>query len=270
MIVVVLMRLWLDADKSLEENAETFFVRSKKAKKKSKGAASAVERISTTKIKKKEPKTNTGIRRKKEYWYMNYRWFFIDDNTLVIGGRDANTNEEIIKRRTEPYDIVFHAEMPGSPFFVIKGSKGRVFSDDEKQFVANATASYSRAWKYGVSFIDIFCVAPNQVSKKARAGEYLSKGSFMIRGNKEFYKGILLLYGSIISIDSSSYIMITPHERDDSFVRIMPGNMKPSDAAKSILNNLDSQLYINADEIISCLPSGNVVLEFLNKRGAGS
>ncbi|MFT4309113.1 MAG: NFACT RNA binding domain-containing protein [Candidatus Woesearchaeota archaeon] len=264
------MRLWLDADKSLEENAESFFVRSKKAKKKSRGAASAVERISSSEIKKKERKTTSSVKRKKEHWYMKYRWFFIDDNTLIIGGRDANTNEEIIKRRTEPYDIVFHAEMPGSPFFVIKGSKGRLFTEDEKQFVANATASYSRAWKYGVSFIDIFCVAPTQVSKKARAGEYLSKGSFMIRGNKEFYKGILLLYGSIITLDSSSYIMITPQERDDSFVRIIPGSMKPSDAAKSILSNLDNKTDINADEIILSLPAGNVELEFLKKRGESS
>jgi len=262
-IIVVVMRVKLDITKSLEENATILFETGKKAKKKAVGAKNAASRIASTEIKKKDT-TKSNIRtERKIHWYMNYRWFYTKEGNLAIGGRDTDSNEEIIKKRLEPFDLVFHAEIPGSPFFVLKGAKENVFSDSEKQAVADATATYSRAWKYGVAFVDVFSVQPNQVSKKARAGEYVSKGSFMIKGKKDFYQGILKLYAVIKEVDSDYYIMFTPEEYDDFFMTIHSGSEKTSDAAKKIIKYCSDKGYnFSADEIIAGLPPGNVSVSF--------
>jgi hypothetical protein len=263
------MRIKLDITKSLEENAAILFETAKKARRKSIGAKDAASRLSAAPVKPKEKRQKVPSPDKKTYWYMQYRWFYTARGNLAIGGRDATSNEEIIKKRMEQFDIVFHAEIPGSPFFILKGFRGVSFSDDEKQAIANATASYSRAWKYGVSFIDVFCVSPGQVSKKARAGEYVSKGSFMIHGSKDFFQGELRIFGAIKKIDSDAYIMFTPQKADDSFVEITSGNEKPSDAAKKIIAHLSSKGYdFGADEIIAGLPPGNLSLRFIENQGA--
>jgi predicted ribosome quality control (RQC) complex YloA/Tae2 family protein len=228
------MRIKLDVHKSLEENAASLFEVAKKAKRKSIGAKDAVTRLSTSDIAVKDKKKQLKSVIKKTHWFMKYRWFFTSEGNLAIGGKDADTNEEIIKKRVEPYDLIFHAEIPGSPFFVLKGSKGIVFTENEKQSVANATASYSRAWKYGVAFVDVFCVLPNQVSKKARAGEYVSKGAFMIHGKKEFYKGELELTLSLHMIGDDEFVMSSGENNKNGFAILKTGSMKASDVAKKI------------------------------------
>jgi predicted ribosome quality control (RQC) complex YloA/Tae2 family protein len=245
------MRIKLDVHKSLEENAAILFEVAKKAKKKSKGAKEAVSRLSTTDIIEKDKKKKSQISPKKTHWFMKYRWFFTSEGNLAIGGKDADTNEEIIKKRVEPFDLIFHAEIPGSPFFVLKGKKGIAFTENEKQSVANATASYSRAWKYGVAFVDVFCVLPNQVSKKARAGEYVSKGAFMIHGKKEFYKGELELTLSFYKIGEDEYVMSSGENNKKGFAILKTGSMKDSDVAKKL------------NEIVKSLKN-DIIVEDLN------
>ena len=53
-------------------------------------------------------------------WYEKFRWFESSDGFLVIGGRDATSNEIVVKKHVEPNDVVFHADVQGAPFFVIK------------------------------------------------------------------------------------------------------------------------------------------------------
>ena len=55
-------------------------------------------------------------------WYERYRWFITTDGLLVIGGRDASSNSALIRKHLTEHDIVFHAEVHGSPFFIIKNA----------------------------------------------------------------------------------------------------------------------------------------------------
>jgi len=45
-------------------------------------------------------------------WYEKFRWFISSDDFLILGGRDATSNEIVIKKHTEKNDLVFHR-----PFF---------------------------------------------------------------------------------------------------------------------------------------------------------
>ena len=116
------MKLVLDTTKSLEENAALYFEKSKKAKRKVEGIEKTIEltkkKMFFEEEKKQEQKKYVEAPQKK--WYMKFRWFISSDGFLCIGGRDATTNEILVKKHTEKTDLVFHTDLAGSPFFVIK------------------------------------------------------------------------------------------------------------------------------------------------------
>ncbi|MBW2992911.1 DUF814 domain-containing protein, partial [Candidatus Woesearchaeota archaeon] len=142
-----------------------------------------LEKIKKEKIIKKETKEPKTITKKE--WYEKFRWFYSSEGFLCIGGRDATTNEIVVKKHTEPNDIIFHTEMAGSPFFIIK-TKGKRPDKQTLEECAQATASYSKAWKLGIASTDTFYVKPDQVTKEAKTGEFIARGAFMIYGKKNF------------------------------------------------------------------------------------
>src|SRR5919106_1582251 len=122
-------------------------------------------------------------------WYERYRWFITGNGLLAIGGRDASSNSAIIRKHLTEYDIVFHAEVYGSPFFIIKNAIKAGEIETTLQEVAQATVSFSRAWKDGLSSADAYWVMPDQIKKGAPTGQYLPKGSFVIEGKRNYIKG---------------------------------------------------------------------------------
>src|SRR5207253_7206454 len=87
-------------------------------------------------------------------WYERYRWFNTNEGLLAIGGRDASSNSAIIRKHLTENDIVFHAEVHGSPFFILKDAKHLGENGASFMEVAQATVSFSRAWKDGLSSAD--------------------------------------------------------------------------------------------------------------------
>ena len=55
-------------------------------------------------------------RQKKREWYEKFHWFFSSEGFLCVGGKDATSNEVIIKKHLEKNDLVLHTDMAGSPF----------------------------------------------------------------------------------------------------------------------------------------------------------
>ena len=119
----------LNINKSIEQNTAIYYEKAKKAKKKLKGALQALEtsrkkleelnKKRIEKLEKIEEETSKKVEQEKKEWYEKFRWFYSSEGFLCIGGRDATTNEIIIKKHTEKDDLVFHTKIEGSPFFVI-------------------------------------------------------------------------------------------------------------------------------------------------------
>ena len=248
----------LDVRKSIEQNAAEYFEKSKKEKKKLEGALlalqknrSALERIERQKQARDEQRSPA--REKK--WHEKFRWFISSEGFLCVGGRDATSNEVIVKKHTEPADILFHAEVEGSPFFVIK-CLGKPPGEATLQEAAVATASFSRGWKLGLSYLDVYYVKPEQVSKQARPGEYLGKGAFMIYGKKNIIAARMGL--AVGSYDRT--VMCGPldavRKNCGKFAQVKQGMPKPSEAAKKIKKRLG--LDVSVDDIIRVLPPGGV------------
>jgi predicted ribosome quality control (RQC) complex YloA/Tae2 family protein len=103
--------------------------------------------------------------RAKSEWFEKFRWFFTSGGKLAVGGRDAQSNSLLIKRHLSNTDVVYHADLFGSPFFVLK--EGRSQSDDEILQVAKAMVMFSSAWKSGLTTADAYWVLPDQVNTTA-------------------------------------------------------------------------------------------------------
>ncbi|MBU1976138.1 MAG: DUF814 domain-containing protein [Nanoarchaeota archaeon] len=252
------MKISLFINKSVEENASNYFEQAKKARKKLKGAKKALEISQKKKASQKEVVVNTPERKKivKKEWFEKFRWFVSSEGFLIIGGRDATTNEIVIKKYTDKEDLVLHTQMAGSPFVIIK-AEGKKIDDKTLDEAAVFTGSVSAAWKNGMSSSLVEYVKPDQVTKEANAGEFLPKGAFMIRGKTQ-HKTVPLAYGVGIYKDKIMGGPITAIEKNcESFVEIVQGAEKPSDIAKKIKSKIGGEL----DEIIRALPSGGCVLK---------
>ena len=174
----------------MPDNAKTQYEKAKKAKGKLEGMEKA---IADTKKKIENSEVRTApkpkIRVKKERkWFEKFRWFTSSDGFLVIGGRDATSNEVLIKKHTQDNDIVLHANIQGAPFFTVKNEGGDEIPENTRLEAAQAAASYSKAWNKGYGSIDVYEIKPSQVSKSPPSGEYLPKGAFMIYGGKKWMK----------------------------------------------------------------------------------
>ena len=246
--------------------------------------AKIMERIN--KLKKEagsiEAKGGTIQHVRSKEWYERYRWFATSDGLLAIGGRDASSNSAIIRKHLDEHDLVFHAEIHGSPFFILKNanSMDSTSIDNIGQSlleVSQATVSFSRAWKDGLSSGDGYWVTANQVKKGAPTGQFLPKGSFVIEGKRNYIKGIhIQLAIGITERNGSFFLCCGPGQaiRDKSLVcaDLLPGGLDPMNVAKKIRNEFLSSLdsdsdrqkeallsfiqSTNADEFIRTLPSG--------------
>jgi len=215
-------------------------------------------------------------------WYERYRWFVTTDGHLVIGGRDASSNSAVIRKHMTENDLVFHAEIHGSPFFLVKNA----INQENSTFVAEAaqaTVSFSRAWKEGLSNGDAYWVFPNQVKKGAPTGQFLPKGSFVIEGKRNFSRGIeLKLSIGLIKIENKRYRFVCGpssaiQKRSLVLASLLPGGSDPMYLAKKIksefvkvISDFDSDLadYLKRvilDEIIRILPSGQSKIERIER-----
>ena len=216
-------------------------------------------------------------------WYERYRWFITTDGLLVIGGRDASSNSALIRKHLTEHDIVFHAEVHGSPFFIIKNAatfaatqEGTINSSLYQ--VAQATISFSRAWKDGLSSADAYWVMPEQVKKGAPTGQFLPKGSFVIEGKRNYLKGVeLRLAIGIMQLNNRETVLCGPEEAIKKhsifYAVILQGGMDPMNAAKKVKSEFvkiaddnikiaESIKHISLDEFVRALPTGQSRLSF--------
>lgn len=251
------MEITLDVSKNATGNAADYYEKSKKEKKRLEGAKKAladtlakIEKLKRTKAFEAKKEKVKKVERKKE-WYEKFRWFFSSEGVLCVGGRDATTNDILVKKHTEKDDIIFHTERPGSPFFIVKGFAG----EKTLKEAAIATASYSKSWKEGITSADVYCIKGYQV--KTEKG--LPKGSFMIYGQRKYFEPELK-----IAIGMKDGIVIggpveAVRSQTDNFAIIEQGNEKSSDTAKKIKAKIGGEL----DEIQKFIPAGGARI---NKR----
>ncbi|MEE1336203.1 ribosome rescue protein RqcH [Methanobrevibacter sp.] len=257
----------IDPKLTIPENAENYYEKAKKAKRKTKGAQIAIEntkkQLEGIKAKKDVAMENIAVPKKRVKknlkWYEKLRWFLSSDGHLVIGGRDANSNESVVKKYLEPNDIYLHADIHGASSTAIK-LNGDELNDNLLKESGEFAASFSSAWSMGFTSQDVFWVNPDQVTKTPESGEFLAKGSFVIRGHRNYIRGARVKLAIGIVDYEGKRIMAGPIEAlekyCDNYVVIKPGFTKKEAIAKKIIHKINEDDLLTLDDIIRVLPSG--------------
>ena len=260
-VIVNGKRVKIFINENTEANANRYYGEIKKFKKKKTGAIAAMEKF---KPKEKVAKKRQEYKPLKKKWYHKYRWFITSDGILVIGGRDAGSNEDIGKKYLEGNDYFVHADVHGGSVVVVKGDTK---SWDE---VAEFAASYSNAWKSGHFNCDVYAAKPEQVSKTAESGEFVKRGAFIVRGERRYFRNVGLKVAIGLQLEPELAVIGGP----ESAVRktaayytvLLPGKFEPNDAAKKVLRELkkiipeddfkDLKKILNTENIAAFVPPG--------------
>jgi predicted ribosome quality control (RQC) complex YloA/Tae2 family protein len=183
-------------------------------------------------------------RPERKRWYERFRWFFSSDGFLVVAGKSADQNEILLKKHTEDQDTVFHADIPGAAFVVIK-TQGLEVPDLTRREAAEFAAACSKAWSRGLGTVDIFSVPRERVSKSPPSGEYLPKGSFMVHGEREWFRNLELKLAVGVRIDREAGLaravsgpVMAVRKNSDYMVTLKPGFKKSLELARAIKNRI--------------------------------
>ncbi len=261
------MELGLDAGLTVPQNAKAYYDQAKEMSRKAEGAKAALQTTEQLKVSTAEPKKTRPAqvpRRRKPKWYERFRWFYSSDGFLVIGGRDADTNEEIYAKYLERRDLALHTDAPGAPLTVIK-TGGEPVPESTLQEAAQFAVSYSSIWKAGLGSGDCYLVRGDQVTKTPEHGEFLKKGAFVIRGERQYFKDVPV--GVAIGIADGILIggpVKAMRPKADPVVEIEPGEYNPDDLAKRIYRffseKIEDRAYLKViasiDQIVQFLPPG--------------
>lgn len=269
LIVIKDEKIRTDFNASLQSIASVLFTEAKRQS----AAVKSIEEIKKKTEKKIEKIKNRSEVEKdsisvsevrKKNWFERYRWFFTSDGVLAIGGRDAPSNSAVVRKHLGSNDKVFHAEIFGSPFFILKDKSDP--PAESLNEVAHATVCFSRAWREGMYGASAYWVNPEQVKKSAPSGQFLPKGSFTIEGQRNYVKvSTMKLAVGIIQHEDDYLLTCGPIEpiKDKSvcYAIIEPNGLGMVDVAKKIRLefakiNEDIVKQYNIDDFVRVLPAG--------------
>ncbi|CAG9334530.1 unnamed protein product [Blepharisma stoltei] len=183
----------LDIYKNAYQNAREYYGNKKVSKTKEIKTLDAMEEVLNQAEKKARAeqekqglKLGVGIRTmRKVFWWEKFNWFISSDNYIIVSGKDAQQNEMIVKKYMKKTDIYVHADIHGAASTVIKNPSGLAIPVRTLEEAGTFCVCLSNAWATKV-IQAAWWVYAEQVSKTAPSGLYLSAGSFMIRGKKNF------------------------------------------------------------------------------------
>jgi predicted ribosome quality control (RQC) complex YloA/Tae2 family protein len=243
----------------IEQNAGRYYDVIKKFRRKKEGALKAMKTI----LPKKKEQRRDFIPMKK-MWYHRFRWFVTSDGVVVLGGRDASQNEELVKKYMGGQDLFMHADVHGASVVIVKGKTGCM--DEAAQFAA----SYSGAYRSGHFSADVYSVLPGQVSKTPESGEFISRGSFIVRGERTCYRNVPLAVGIGLMLEPYVAVIGGPpaaiQRKTKVYVELKPGQFEPNDVAKKVLRILRQNVseeeektlknILNTDHVAAFVPPG--------------
>jgi predicted ribosome quality control (RQC) complex YloA/Tae2 family protein len=266
------LRFGLGLRERLFDSAGRFYERSKRAKQKLEGAQTALQESQKklaeieAKIRKAEAAEHASpieaeeelakrrIRHKE--WFEKFRWFVSSDGFLVVAGKDAVSNEVLIKKHAEADDVVFHADIMGAPFVVVK-TEGKKPSEQCLREAGEFAAAFSRGWREGFGSVDVYWVRPEQLGKGGPSGESVPKGGFVVRGERNWMRNVPLRVAIGVSVnEEEGWTRIgggpvdAVKTKSDVYVVVVPGDLAGKELFRQILRSLAGKVSKEAREAI--------------------
>ncbi len=251
----------LDIKGTVESNAQACYEESKKARRKLEGVLKVVgetradvDGIARREAERRERKT---LKPTKRFWFERYRWFISSEGAVVLGGKDAKSNDMLVKKHLEAGDRYAHADMHGAPSVVVKMREG--VTEVTLHEACEFAVATSKAWNAKIGSASGYWVLPEQVSKTPQSGEFLAKGAFVIRGKRNYSDklGIKLALGEV-EHEGARKVMCGPESavkaRSARYIVMRPGETDKDAAAKV----LAEELQVPIEEVQSVMPPGDV------------
>ncbi|MFB6110915.1 MAG: ribosome rescue protein RqcH [Halobacteriaceae archaeon] len=288
----------IDPAEGVEKNADRLYTEAKRIEEKRAGAEDAVAETREELAELKERRANWSPPdadededeaadsdrdwrtmasvpiRKPDRWHDRFRWFRTSDGFLVIGGRNADQNEELVEKYLDRHDLFFHAQAHGGPATVLKTSEPSEPSRDIDVPEASLTeaaqfaVTYSSVWKEGKFAGDVYHVDAEQVSKTPESGEYLEKGGFAVRGDRRYHEDTPVGCAVGLACEPETRVLGGPpaaiEDRVEVGARLEPGQYAQGDVAKRLYRSLreaftDTSMVrsvASPDEIQKFMPPG--------------
>lgn len=264
------LRFSLNLRRTVFENASEYYERGKKANQKSIGALIALKE-SRKKLAEVEQKICEAQKQKtvkpievmedlvkrkvkRKEWYEKFRWFNSSDGFLIVAGKDAVSNEVLVKKYAADDDPVFHAEVAGAPFVIVK-TEGKTATPQALREAGAFAAAFSRAWREGAGSTDVYWVRPSQLTKSGPSGEYVPHGAFAVRGKRNWMRNIpLKLAIGVVEGEKTRFVggaVEAVKEKTKHFVILIPGDTTGKEFLKQILQALALKLPKEQRERVS-------------------
>ena len=290
----------LHIEKSVHQNAQQYFEQARTLKDKAKGARTALERTENAAAKEEARRKKDAAagkvriaKRSKRFWFEKHRWGILSDGRLVVGGRDAKGNDTIVRKYLKSTDLYIHADLHGAPSCSLRLRDGLITDENPIGFVPEGVTSlriaqelagdiddaqnlpaniieeaaqmaicWSRAWGSGGAAATAFHARPSQVSKQTESGESLGRGSFVVRGQRTWYRDISMEIAIGFSIINGIPIPVSGTAEGVSklcerWALITPGREKK----ETIANRIAKSTGLAQDDVLAALPPGNCSID---------
>lgn len=237
-----------------QERAERYFNKAKKIRERLSRTENELKRTKTKlqkveeEVRREEEKEKIIVQMPERHWFESFRWFTSSDDFLVIAGKNAKTNEKLIKSHMKKRDTLLHAEVHGGAATVIKrNEKGEEIPSTTMEEAAVFAGSFSNAWKEGFAGVDVYYAPAEKVTLSPPSGEYLPKGGFMIK-EKTYLRNVKLKISVGVLVEKVGKNTVTIREvggppsaithKTKLFVTLLPGKKQKGRIATQIKSKL--------------------------------
>lgn len=262
----------IDITKSVQENAEMYYTDLKKSRAKLEGVKSAIEKGSvpdSLKIKIGQQEQPQVKQRKK--WHEKFKWFLSSSGMLVIAGRDATQNENIVKKHAEQNDFLFHADIHGAAFVLVKSAGGGKIDEVTMKEAAEFAAACSKGWVRGIGNADVYAFRPEQATKPSGS---LPKGSFVIQGQRIWFRDMPLKLSVGIQINREKTFakvisgpVMAVRKHSNYFLTIQPGHKDSLELSREVKNKILLKSVPEDRYFIDKIPIGDIQIHIPSGKG---
>jgi predicted ribosome quality control (RQC) complex YloA/Tae2 family protein len=198
---------------------------------------------------------------KKPFWFEKFRWFISSEGAIVIAGRDAPSNDLVVRRNLKDGDFYLHADLHGAASVIVKRPTGTVtVGEPTLREAAQWAGCFSKAWRAGLASTTAFWVTPDQVSKAAASGEFVPRGAWVIHGTKNFVRDAPLeIAVGLVQYEGAERWMAAPESAVQSrgSVRAV---LRPGEEREraTVERSLAVALGVSRSLLQSLLPAGGI------------
>jgi predicted ribosome quality control (RQC) complex YloA/Tae2 family protein len=213
-------------------------------------------------VRRPTPGPATETKRRAPHWFEKYRWFISSEGAIVVGGRDAATNDLIVRRYLKDGDLYVHADIHGAPSVIVKhpAAGEPPLTERTLREAGQWGVAYSKAWRAGLASAAAFWVKNDQVSKAGASGEFVARGAWVIHGTKNTLRDLPTeLAVGFVSYQGAELLSAAPPEALRSRGRVValvtPGEERDRDTREI---DLARDLGVARSRLQGLLPAGGL------------